>query len=159
MATYTGIKKIKIGDNTFKLAVDWSDVTNQPTIPVNTDEKLKIEDKATETSGTTRYPIIGSGTTAATRQIDSTGFTYRNLSGGSGAGWADLTLGNNIAQGTSGNKQGKLILYGTTAYAHTIQGAPTDDRIITLPDKEGTVALLSDIGGTTSAQIVRWSDD
>jgi len=33
MATYTGIKKIKIGDNIFELAIDWSNVTNQPTIP------------------------------------------------------------------------------------------------------------------------------
>ena len=33
MANYTGIKKIKIGDNTFELAIDWSNVSGKPTIP------------------------------------------------------------------------------------------------------------------------------
>ena len=109
----------------------------------NTDTKLQV---AAVTSGTTYYPIVGTGTTAATRQYDTTGFVYVGTNGTTSAvGSAKLTLGNSTASGTANNKQGQLIIYGSTAYAHTISGAPTAARTLTLPNATGTIALTSDI--------------
>ena len=109
----------------------------------NTDSKLAV---AAVTSGTTYYPIVGTGTTAATRQYDTTGFVYKGTNGTTSVvGSAQLTLGNSTASGTANNKQGKLILYGSTAYAHTISGAPTAARTLSLPDKSGTIAVTDDI--------------
>lgn len=109
----------------------------------NTDTKLQV---AAVTSGTTYYPIVGTGTSAATRQYDTTGLVYVGTNGTTSAvGSAKLTLGNSTASGTANNKQGQLVLYGSTAYAHTIQGAPTAARTLTLPNKTGTIALTSDI--------------
>ena len=109
-----------------------------------TDKKLET---AEVTSGTTYYPILSTGaTTAATRHQDSTGFSYAPVTGtASAVGGSKLTLGNATASGTAGNKQGVLNIYGSTAYSHTIQGAPTAARTLTLPDKSGTIALTDDI--------------
>lgn len=109
----------------------------------NTDTKLQV---AAITSGTTYYPIVGTGTTAATRQYDTAGFSYTGTSGTTSVvGTAQLTLGNSTASGTANNKKGRLSIYGSTAYAHTIEGAPTAFRTLTLPDATGTIALTSDI--------------
>ena len=73
---------------------------------------------------------------------------YEAVYGGSAGqmtGKASLTLGNNYNSATGANKQGILNLYGSTAYKHTMQGAPTADRTLTLPDATGTVALVDDI--------------
>lgn len=108
--------------------------------PADSDTKVST---AAVTSGTTYYPIVGTGTTAATRQFDTTGFVYKGTNGTTSAvGSAILTLGNSTASGTANNKQGQLILYGSTAYATTITpGAPTAARTITLPNASGTVSL------------------
>ena len=109
----------------------------------NTDTKLQV---AEVTSGTIYYPIVGTGTTAATRQYDTTGFSYQGTNGTTSAvGCGKITLGNSTASGTANNKQGQLVMYGSTAYAHTIKGAPTAARTLNLPDKDGTIALTSDI--------------
>ena len=109
----------------------------------NTDAKLQV---AEVTSATQYYPIVGTGTTAATRQYDTTGFKYKGTTGTTSAvGTALLELGNSTASGTANNKQGKIIIYGSTAYAHTIEGAPTAARTLTLPNATGTLALTSQI--------------
>ena len=116
-----------------------------PNYIANTDEKLKI---AAVTSGTTYYPVVAANsTTAATRQYDATGLAYAGTNGTTSAvGTAKITLGNNTASGTANNKKGQVVLYGSTAYATTIDpGSPTAARTITLPNKTGTVALTSDI--------------
>lgn len=115
------------------------------TMPSDTDEKLKV---AAVTSGTTYYPIVGTGTTATTRQYDTTGFVYVGTNGtaNSSNGNALLTLGNSTASTTANWKKGTIRLYGTTAYyIDIVSGAPTANRTITLPNKTGTVALTSDI--------------
>lgn len=112
------------------------------------------------TSGTLYYPILATGTGTATRQIDSTlnGLTYKSTAGTTSAiGTAQLTIGNSTASGTANNEQGQIILYGSTAYAHTISGAPTAARTITLPDEDGTFAInlsnLQDGSGPGSIQM------
>ena len=123
-----------------------------PAYTTNTDAKLQV---AAVTSGTTYYPIVGTGTTAATRQYDTTGLIYKGTNGTTSAvGSAQLTLGNSTASGTANNKQGQLILYGSTAYAHTISGAPTAARTLTLPNATGTIALTSDIPSSLPASDV-----
>lgn len=113
--------------------------------PTNTDTKLQV---AAVTSGTTYYPIVGTGTTAATRQYDTTGFIYVGTNGTANGtnGNALLTLGNSTASTTANWKKGTVRLYGTTAYyTDLVSGAPSANRTITLPNATGTVALTSDI--------------
>ena len=105
---------------------------------------------AAVTSGTAYYPVVGSGTGTATRQIDTTGFVYKGTNGTTSAvGSAILTLGNSTASGTANNKQGQLILYGTNTKKATITlAAPTADVALALPTSGGTLALS---GSTTSS--------
>ena len=111
-----------------------------------TDEKL-----STGTIGNNvYYPIVGDNTASATtKYIDSTGLKYDATS--STNGYARLYLGNGTASGTEGSKYGRLMIYGTTAYAVTLDsGSPTENRNISLPNKNGTVALTSDVPTKTS---------
>lgn len=129
----------KVGDLTI------NDSTVSLYAPTNTDTKLQI---AAVTSGTTYYPMVAANSTAAaTRQYDATGLAYAGTNGTtSTVGTAKITLGNNTASGTANNKKGQITLYGSTAYATTIDpGSPTAARTITLPNATGTVALTSDI--------------
>ena len=120
------------------------------TTPIDNDTKVST---AAVTSGTTYYPVVGANTTsAATKFYDSTGITYTATNGTANGtnGAAVLALGNNTASSTANWKAGKLSLYGTTAYATTIvSGAPSAARTITLPNKDGTVALTSDLAWGT----------
>ena len=106
-----------------------------------TDEKL-----STGTIGNdVYYPVVGANTSSATtKYIDSTGFKYDATS--STNGYARLYLGNGTASGTTGSKYGRLMIYGTTAYGVTLDsGSPTENRTISLPNKNGTIALTSDV--------------
>lgn len=121
-----------------------------------TDTKVKN----TYAADKTYYPAgMTASTTTTGGQNADTSFKFTGTAGTTSAvGKAELTLGNSTASGTANNKQGSLVIYGSTAYAHTISGAPTAARTLTLPDKTGTIALTSDInnnkltikGGTTS---------
>ena len=148
MATYNGIKKIKIGDNIFNLAVDWSNVTNPPTIPTNTDENVK---STAHTTATTYY-LTGSTSSDTTtgglnKHASASIYTVANSSTD---GSARLTLGNTTASGTAGAKYGYIRLYGSSTYYIDIKvGSPTGNKTITFPDKTGTVALTSDIPSYT----------
>ena len=66
----------------------------------NTDTKLQV---ASVTSGTTYYPLVGTGTTAATRQYDTTGLVYVGTNGTANDtnGNSLLTLGNSTASTTA----------------------------------------------------------
>lgn len=153
MATYTGIKKIKIGNNVFEFAVDWSNVTNQPTIPVNTDSKLEI---ANLNSNTWYNLLVGSDTTtASTRQYDSwSGLRfYRQTAIDSGPNYGILRIGNNIASSTSNNERGAIQLFGKGTGYSRITTLATAQRNIDFPDAAGTIALTSDV---PKIQIVRW---
>lgn len=107
------------------------------------DEKVKL---TALTSGTTYYPLLGTGVGTATRQIDSTlgGLKYISTAGTSSAiGTAILQLGNATASGTANNEKGVARLYGTgaTYYTDLVSGTPTANRTITLPNATGTLAL------------------
>ena len=142
-------------DNTFSVKLDYTTSGNNRKVQADTNGNLYVVQKdddtkvstAAVTSGTLYYPVVGADTTsAATKFYDKTGITYKGTNGTTSAvGGAELTLGNSTASGTANNKQGKLIIYGSTAYAHTIQGAPTAARTLTLPNASGMLALTDDI--------------
>ena len=126
-----------------------------PSYTLNTDAKLQV---AEVTSATQYYPIVGTGTTAATRQYDTTGFKYKGTTGTTSAvGSAILELGNSTASGAAGNKQAQIIMYGTNAKKATITlAAPSADIALALPTSGGTIALTSQLPSmpTTAANHV-----
>ena len=101
------------------------------------------------TSGTLYYPILATGTGTATRQIDSTlkGLTYKSTAGtASVVGSAILTLGNNTGSGTANNEQGILHIYGENTYYTTLKANVSGGtKVISLPNKNGTLATTDDI--------------
>ena len=102
-----------------------------------TDEKLKV---SSASSGATYYPILSTnGTTASTKQIDTSGFSYTFMSS-----FASLCIG-------SSTKAGNIVITtGANAYNTTLQsGTLTANNILTLPSSTGTVALTSDITTAT----------
>lgn len=77
-----------------------------------------------------------------------TGNLYVNRSDGttSTPGTSQINLGNSVAQGTDKNSYGRLAIFGKgTNYTFLQATNSTANRTIELPDKEGTVALTSDI--------------
>ena len=172
--TLGGIKPAYSTTGTATLTTSSQAYTNSPTIAARTttsgkyygveidsDGRLFVNvpwtDKqvttAALTSGTTYYPILATGTGTATRQIDSTlkGLTYKSTAGStSTAGSAALTLGNDIATGTANNERGQLILYSVNNYYVKLQTeALGANRIITLPNKAGTIAITDDLIDST----------
>lgn len=142
---------VSSGAATFNVPTKTSHLTNDSGfITEYTDTKLQV---AAVTSGTTYYPIVGTGTTAATRQYDTTGFKYKGTTGTTNAvGTASLELGNATISGTAGNKQGLLKIFGEYSTSVDLYGPNVDDDgvyDITFPAKTGTVALTSDIPSST----------
>ena len=103
-------------------------------------------------SGTTYYPTwhtSTSGTSVGLKAND--GLSYETLQGtASAAGYGCLNIGNATSTGTAGNKYGVLRLYGQKNAFATLRATQTSttNRTIILPDKDGTVALTSDITDT-----------
>ena len=126
----------------------------------STDEKLAISEI---TERTNYYPIVGNGTTAASRQIDTTGFKYLTIDGTSSTtGSAILHLGNTTATGTAGNKTGQINLYsdgGGYSVLKSIVAGTNNSYIINFPSKGGTVALTDDTFKSTTATlaVASWS--
>ena len=136
--------------------VPWTNV-NSSYITSDSDEKLKIEAVANNTTNTTYYPILATNlTTAATRYYDSTGIHYNNVNGSTTViGKADLVLGNSTVSGNANNKKGTISLYSSTSnYGYFTTADLTANRTYTFPDKTGTVAFTSDITDTKVTQSV-----
>jgi hypothetical protein len=118
------------------------------------DEKLTIEQVYDSTETTYQYkPVLArEGTTNGIRQIDTNGFKYNNKNGSTTVrGLAELVLGNNITEGTDGNKRGYVSMYSRTSYAGTLQTQAelTAQRYWTFPDRTGTVKVTAQSPGTT----------
>lgn len=131
-----------------------SELTNDSGfITSDSDEKVAL---AEVTSSTAYYPIVGTGTTAKTRQYDTTGLKYVGITGTTNTvGTSTLTLGNSTAAGTAGNKFGQIDFYGASQYKITLKPAtdlstwPTANRTISLPDQSGKIALTTDLPSIT----------
>lgn len=108
-------------------------------IPTNTDEKLAVSEAYINANYSV---LLGYGESAQTRQLDG-GLWYQRTSGTPAT--ANLYIGN------SGHSSGNLILEDGISHYTTINtDTQTANRIITLPDKTGTVALTSDIPTETT---------
>lgn len=84
-------------------------------------------------------PKTGGTITGGYLIIDDTHLT-------SGSSSAYLTLGNNIDSSSEGSSFGVLHLYGTGVYKSSIRTTTlTDNRQLYLPDKDGTLAVTSDL--------------
>lgn len=100
-----------------------------------TDEKLKIN-AVSDTD--VYYPIFGSNSTSgASTQLYDNNFKYQS------ATWATLTLGS--LNGKKGNWQ----IFNGSYYIDLQPATLTSARTIYFPDKDGTVALTSDIPDTS----------
>ena len=122
-----------------------------------TDSKVTVEDAI---NNQIYYPILATGTGTATRQVDITGeFKYGRTAeytsdGVTHPGKASLVLGNLNGLG-NGKRIGAISLAGTNQFYSTILSTTlTTDRTITLPNKDGTIALTSDI---TDAAEIFWA--
>ena len=77
--------------------------------------------------------------------------TFSRQNTGTSSAASNITLGNNIADGTTGSTYGRVRIYGKGAYKTDVQ-APnaTANRTLTAPDGSGTIALTSDIPSKVS---------
>lgn len=124
-----------------------SDLTNDSGF-VTTDEKVTGEVKNPTASTTYNVPFIGS---TNQKPYVNDGLTYATKEGtANNAGWSCLVLGNAVASTSAGSKHGELWLQGdTTNYVKLgVDLGITGNRTINLPDKNGTVALTSDVPST-----------
>lgn len=86
--------------------------------------------------------------------VHNDGIRYEVRTGTTSAdGGGRIVLGNATASGTAGNKTGSLRMFSPSTYYGTMTPTTlTANRSYTLPDKDGTVALVGDIpsysGGT-----------
>ena len=76
-------------------------------------------------------------------QLSDVAMLKRRLYAAAGSnGYSDLYLGNNIAQGTAGNAQGGIVLYGPGAYYTYLRAQTnTNHRACYLPNYDGTTYL------------------
>lgn len=102
-------------------------------------------------NSTAYYPVLGTDTTSATTKYYDKYFSFQKYDSPSG-GVSGLTLGNNIASGTTDNRRGYIHLYGKGTGRVQIEAPETSyTRVATFPDKTGTVALTSDIPSVYSS--------
>lgn len=145
MANYTGIKKLKIGDNTFELAIPTavSQLTNDSGF-ITSDTKVTSSVNSTGNI----YFITGSNSngTSTSTLMKHTAAWLQPSTDSSTDGAVTLTLGNDTAQGTAGAKQGLIKLYAVNQYFITLKaGTLTGNRTFSFPNQTGTIALTSDI--------------
>lgn len=169
MATYTGIKKIKIGDNVFEFGLpttaadvginfEYTTSGNNRAVLQDSSGNLYViqKDNNDDTKVTTTVPTdatsiyLAGSTSSSTNTAGLTKFVSGVLYGtatNSTSGYIELRLGNGNASNTAGGKEGTIRLYGTgqTYYTTLKVGAPTANRTITFPNATGTVALTSNI--------------
>lgn len=111
------------------------------------DTKVAISDVAATYD--VYYPIMHTSTSStgtATRAASD--FNYATKDGSTTeVGYSLLQLGNETPSGTAKNKYGALRIYSQKAYHGTLKSVAelTADRHWSLPNKDGTIALTSDI--------------
>jgi hypothetical protein len=101
--------------------------------------------KTNPSSGTTyNLPFVTSTGDVGLLANDGIGYWTREGTT-SATGVGELKLGNNIAAGTAGNKQGMIYMYGTSSGYTEIKPSnnTTSNVVINLPSTAGTLALTS----------------
>ena len=113
-----------------------------PDTTVITDEKLKVDNNIS--SNTLYYPILTTSSTEASTKIRSGGLMYARDS-------MDDTLVIGDFSSTI-NRRGALAFQGGTSYKVTLRAGTisSPNKIITIPNKTGTMALTDDIPSVPS---------
>ena len=143
------------GNVSFNVPTKTSHLTNDSGfITSYTDEKVKI----VPTTALAKFFLVGSqqgSSTETTTLLKHDSICVDLSANNSSFGYSRLSLGNEETLQADDARQGVLLLYGTTAYNVQLKaGAPTGDRVITFPNKTGTIALTSDVG--TIITLKRW---
>lgn len=148
----TGLAKIATSGS-------YNDLTNKPTIPTipsslpanggtATNANNVAITNSNPTTATTYYPTFAANVTGTLPIRGNNGYRYYTIEGTTAAvGQAQLGLGNETASGTAGNKTGVLYMYGTgTGYTNlNTANTSSSNYTATLPAKNGTIAMTSDI--------------
>lgn len=115
-------------------------------------------------SGSCAYATSAGSATDSTKVLKAgdtmSGHLIINRADGtvSAVGHSQITLGNNISEGTAENSYGRLALYGKGSNFVFLEALSlTADRAIELPDADGTVALTSDITKVNSGTLTESS--
>lgn len=98
------------------------------------------------TAGTWYYlPFHADASSNNKSLLCNDGISYYSVQGTvSELGHSYIRLGNSIASGTAGNKQGRIRLYSSSSgYTDIVNTASENNYTITFPSKTGTVALTS----------------
>ena len=129
------IKKFFTDLKTVAFSGSYTDLSDKPTIPTDFVSKAN--------GGTFNNNIAVSGNLT---------LAYPGTT--SAEGFSELRLGNNIPGGTDGNSHGVILMYGRTDKRIAISAdRPTADRSVTLPDKDGLIALTDDIPTVNNATL------
>lgn len=133
-----------------------SDLTNDSGF-VTTDEKVTCESVSPTTE--TTYDLIliphSTNTTNQKPKINTSFVIYLKKGTTSAVGYNYLQLGNAIKSGTNENQYGALRLYSQASTKRVdlrTLVTITSDRVIYLPDKDGTIALTKDLTTYAFAQ-------
>ena len=141
--------------------------TTTMTMPANPNVDTKVTSSTNNpSSATTYYPTFVTGSTTGGISYNN-GLQYYTAEGTTSAvGVAQIGVGNNIASGTAGNKQGKIYMYGTsTGYTTIVPGYNSTSSItLTLPSSTGIIALTSSSitgksAGWSTARTLSWTGD
>jgi len=89
-------------------------------------------------------------TNVAYKNVSNNFLASQNINAQNGTtsaiGYSDLNIGNDVAAGTAKNSTGVLRLYGNGAYyGQVLAQNVTANRSFELPNKDGTIALTSDV--------------
>lgn len=106
------------------------------------------------TSGTYYYPIWTTGMTSGSNYTPraNDGFRYYSLEGTTSAkGTGLLFLGNSTAEGTAGNKEGRLGIYGPKSYYAYLYGPDTATGTFYFPNAGGTLVTHATRGTAVGA--------
>ena len=106
------------------------------------------------TSGTYYYPIWTTGMTSGSNYTPraNDGFRYYSLEGTTSAkGTGLLFLGNSTAEGTAGNKEGRLGIYGPKSYYAYLYGPDTATGSFYFPNTGGTLVTHATRGTAVGA--------
>lgn len=123
-----------------------SDLTNDSGF-VTTDEKVTGDEYNNSSGIWNNVPFIGISNQKPYYNDGLRDFTKNGTA--NTVGRNILATGNSIASGTEGNKRGEIWFFGeNTKRVNLMTSALTADREVYLPNKDGTVALTSDVPST-----------
>ena len=137
----------------------YNDLSDKPSIPVNTDEKVK-QKGISSSFNAEKNILLSNNLDTALDSSDTTNTTYKAtwLTYRSGGGNGPYLYIKNPSSPTSifTRLSPYVMQWGDNGYIITLShSTPTQNNSLTLPNKSGTIALTSDVSKT---QLIRWTE-